>query len=65
MCGCCRVKILSGIEGVSKLNEGELKKLGKELIDEGWRLSCQTFCLRDITLHVPTSEELDKLCSKN
>lgn len=64
MCGCCRIKIISGMEGINKVNQAETSRLGEELIKDGWRLACQSFCLRDITVHVPTSQELDDLCSQ-
>ena len=38
-------------------------KLGEELIEQGWRLSCQTYALRDITIYMPTGEELDGICT--
>ena len=63
-CGCCRIKILEGEKGLTQPNEREVKRLGKDLISQGWRLSCQTHSLRDITVHMPTSSELDPECSK-
>ncbi|MCB2183706.1 MAG: 2Fe-2S iron-sulfur cluster binding domain-containing protein [Desulfobulbaceae bacterium] len=63
-CGCCRIKILEGEKGISKVNNREIKKLGDELIRQGWRLSCQTHCLRDITVYMPVDEDLDDFCSE-
>lgn len=63
-CGCCRVKILEGKEGTTKPNKREMHKLGQDLLTEGWRFSCQTHSLRNIVVHLPTSEELDGTCSK-
>ena len=63
-CGCCRIKILEGKKGLSQPNQWEIRRLGKDLIAQGWRLSCQTHSLRDLVVHMPTSNELDKKCSK-
>ena len=63
-CGCCRIKLLEGKNGTTQPNEREVRRLGKDLISRGWRLSCQTHSLRNITIHMPTSGELDPGCSK-
>lgn len=62
MCGCCRIQILSGEKGLSPLTDEEIRRLGRELTQQGWRLSCQTFCFRDITVHMPPGEELAGVC---
>lgn len=64
-CGCCRVKILSGAEGMNKPNNRERHRLGDELVEQGWRLSCQAYALRDITVYLPGSDELDAKCSRH
>jgi len=61
-CGCCRIKILSGAAATTKVNDLEVARLGRELIDAGWRLACQTHTLRDLTIYVPPGEELDDHC---
>ena len=63
-CGCCRVKIIAGEKGLSPVNEIEKIRLSADSITEGWRLACQTHALRNVTLHLPTAEELDSACSK-
>lgn len=63
-CGCCRIKILSGTKGMTRPNHLEIRRLGEHLIDEGWRLSCQSYSLRDIVVHIPVSEELDTKCRR-
>lgn len=63
-CGCCRVKILQGGEKLSPVNENEKRRLEPELIESGWRLACQTFALRDVTIYLPGADELDSICSK-
>lgn len=62
-CGCCRIKIIEGPKGMSPPNQFEILRLGEDLLQDGWRLSCQSYILRDIAIHMPTSEELDQRCS--
>ena len=63
-CGCCRIRIIAGAKGLSPVNDGEKVRLSAEELAAGWRLACQTHSLRDITIHLPTSEELEPICSK-
>lgn len=64
MCGCCRIRVLEGEAGTSRPNAAEIARLGEELIEQGWRLSCQTYALRDITVYMPIDADLDDICSK-
>lgn len=63
-CGCCRVKILQGGDKLSPVNENEIRRLGSAIIKDGWRLACQTYLLRDVTIYLPKGNELDSICSK-
>ena len=63
-CGCCRIKIEKGDKGLTQANEREIRRLGKDLIEQGWRLSCQTHSLRDLVVYMPTANELNPGCSK-
>ena len=63
-CGCCRIKVLAGAKGVSPVKPEEITRLGQVRIDEGWRLSCQSFALRDATVMMPEKQGLDRLCSQ-
>lgn len=63
-CGCCRIKIQSGRKGLSPINDGEKRRLTAEELAAGWRLACQTHALRDVAIHLPTSQELDSICAK-
>ena len=63
-CGCCRIRVLNGDKGMTRPNYLEKVRLGEHLISEGWRLSCQSYTLRDIVVHVPDPEELDRKCGK-
>ena len=62
-CGCCRVRVLAGAEGTSPRRPQELARLGEEAMATGWRLACQTYILRDLTLYLPPGSELDSGCS--
>lgn len=63
-CGCCRIRILAGKQGLSPVNEYEKIRLDPETLAKGWRLACQTHMLRDITIYLPTAEDLEPGCSK-
>ncbi len=63
-CGCCRVKLLEGQKGISPVNKYETVRLTVQEIEQGWRLACQVHILRDITIYLPASDELDSACSR-
>jgi len=50
-CGTCRVKVISG-GALRKPTEGEVKRLGQDLIDEGYRLACQTHTAGDVEIEI-------------
>ena len=50
ICGYCRVKVLSDQKYCSKPNNAEKSILNQEEINEGWRLACQLYSLRDISI---------------
>lgn len=64
-CGCCRVQIVGVTKGSSPLREVERVRLTDGLVDQGWRLACQTYTLRDLDIYLPTAKELDSHCSEN
>jgi ferredoxin len=57
-CGTCVVKIEEGSENLDKIKPAEKKKLGEELLAQGYRLACQTFTTGDIS--VSWDEEFTK-----
>jgi ferredoxin len=61
-CGCCRIKILEGSQFLSKPTKQECHRLGDDLLAAGWRLSCQTHAIRDITVFMPLDDDLDLPC---
>jgi len=52
-CGRCRFRVLKGAEGLSPVRPAEIARLGETLIAAGWRLSCQTHALRDVSIELP------------
>ncbi len=57
ICGTCRIKILSGGKFCSPPMSAEKSRLTKEELSEGWRLSCQVYCLNDIHIYLPTHDQ--------
>lgn len=57
LCGTCRVKVVEGRENLSKVMRKEFDRLGRERIEEGYRLACQTFVDGDVTLVWGTDAE--------
>lgn len=50
LCGTCKVRIVEGHEFLSKVMKKEVDRLGREKIEEGYRLACQTFVNGDVTI---------------
>ena len=65
ICGYCRVKIVSGQKHCNKPLIEEYNKLGKEQIAQGWRLSCQVYCLKDIQVYIPSYEEVKTIINQD
>ena len=57
-CGRCRFRVLDGAAGLSPVRPAEIARLGETLIAAGWRLSCQTHALREVTIELPGMEEI-------
>jgi ferredoxin len=54
-CGTCRVEVLAGAEALSGVTEPE-RKLLDGLLDQGWRLACQTRPLGPVRVRVPLAK---------
>lgn len=54
ICGGCRIKILSGQRYCNKAVDEEKIILTEQELEEGWRLACQLYCLKDISLFIPS-----------
>lgn len=50
ICGLCKVKVIDG--NVSAPTPKEIKRLGQDRIDNGYRLACQTEYSGKVTLEV-------------
>ncbi|HIJ89843.1 MAG: 2Fe-2S iron-sulfur cluster-binding protein [Desulfobulbaceae bacterium] len=57
ICGRCRFRVLEGAAHLSPIRPAEITRLGEALIAEGWRLSCQSHALRDVTIELPGIDE--------
>ena len=56
-CGLCRFRVLDGASSLSPVRAAEIARLGETLIAAGWRLSCQSHALRDLTIELPEMNE--------
>lgn len=56
-CGRCRFRVLEGAAHLSPVRPAEIARLGEALIAAGWRLSCQSHALRDVTIELPGLNE--------
>ena len=56
-CGRCRFRVLEGAAHLSPVRPAEIARLGESLIATGWRLSCQSHALRDVTIELPGLDE--------
>lgn len=59
ICGRCRIKITKGIKHCNKPLPEEQVILSDEQLKQGWRLACQTQCIKDIQFYLPTQREID------
>ncbi|MFW5799444.1 MAG: 2Fe-2S iron-sulfur cluster-binding protein [Spirochaetota bacterium] len=62
-CGRCRIKILGKRSFLSPIRKAEKNRLST-LIDEGWRLACQTFALKDIEIYIPSADSDEGIIDK-
>lgn len=58
LCGRCRVKIISGLEHCNRPNPEEKALLTVPELEQGWRLACQTHCIKDVSLYLPSQAEI-------
>jgi len=55
-CGTCRIKILEGEKNLTPINKTERFKLTEHELKQGWRLSCQSYAVRNIKIFIPPVE---------
>ncbi|MCU7835631.1 MAG: 2Fe-2S iron-sulfur cluster binding domain-containing protein [gamma proteobacterium symbiont of Taylorina sp.] len=53
VCGCCRIQITSGQDKCNPPLAEEKVYFTQIELDQGWRLACQTYCLRNIAFNLP------------
>lgn len=54
-CGKCKVRLLTEQDKrIKKVNDIEKKHLTQEQIEQGWRLSCQVYAIKDIEIEIPS-----------
>lgn len=63
VCGLCRVKVTSIQKFCNKPVSEEIIHLGELQIKQGWRLACQLYSLKDISLYIPSLDEINQLKS--
>ncbi|MBD8004318.1 2Fe-2S iron-sulfur cluster-binding protein [Bacillus norwichensis] len=63
ICGTCVFKPVEGEEHLDKITRQEQRKLGKEWIEKGYRLGCQTF-IKDQDVAVAWDMEVTKQVKK-
>lgn len=56
-CGRCRFRVLKGAAHLSPVRPAETARLGEARIAAGWRLSCQSHALREVTIELPGIDE--------
>lgn len=61
LCGGCLVKIIAGQKFCNPPVIEEKIKLNAQALEQGWRLACQTQCLKSIQLYLPTEKEIKAL----
>ncbi len=54
-CGKCMIRIIDPNAKVSEPSESEIKSLGRDKIEEGYRLACQTKILGDLRIYLTES----------
>lgn len=59
ICGRCRIKITHGLEHCNKPLAEEQVILTNEQLKQGWRLACQTQCIRETHFYIPTQSEIE------
>ncbi len=59
VCSRCRVKILSDQNYCNKPVKEEKIIFNQVQIEQGWRLACQVYCLRDVSIYLPSKLEIE------
>jgi len=51
-CGTCRIRLLSGNQGVNPIEKREKERLIAVKAKPDERLACQTYCYKDISIEI-------------
>lgn len=49
-CGTDRIYVVEGRENLSRVRPKEYERLGEDLVEEGYRLACQTYASGDVSV---------------
>jgi ferredoxin len=52
-CGTCRVQVLEGERFLLHPNDIERFRLSEVEINQNWRLACQLYSIKDLTINIP------------
>ncbi len=52
-CGTCKVQILKNNNFLLPPNDVEKFRLGEVKIKQNWRLACQLYSVKDLTINIP------------
>ncbi|MBX5435887.1 MAG: (2Fe-2S)-binding protein [Alicyclobacillaceae bacterium] len=63
LCGTCKMHVDEGMENLSPVRKAEQKLLG-DLLNEGYRLGCQTFAHGDCTISWDPAQQQGKPLKK-
>ena len=58
ICSNCKIQVISGNQYCNKPVAEEKIHLSELQLKHGWRLACQLFCLKDISVYLPTKDEI-------
>ncbi len=58
ICSHCKIQVISGHQYCNNPVAEEKIHLTKQQLDQGWRLACQVFCLKNISIYLPSHDEI-------
>jgi 2Fe-2S ferredoxin len=58
-CGMCRLRVASGGEALAPVNYKETMQLGNLLVQQGWRLACQSKLLVEARIEIEVPPPID------
>jgi len=58
-CGMCRLRVVSGNEALVPVNHKETMQLGNLLVQQGWRLACQSRLVAEGRIEIDVPPPID------